>query len=459
MMMTLDRDRDHRDYPPEAGPRLRTGRDWRAHAASPVRFVFLFLLTACASAPAGESLLVRDDAGRWQWRCDGRPFTARGVGGDGDLALAAAIGANTVRTWGAEDLEDVVEGRSLPDRARALGLAVVAGLWVKHERQGMDYADPAQLQAQRDRIRAEVRRHRGHPAIIAWGLGNEMEGPDQPAGHELLWRELEALAQIVKAEDPSRPVMTTIAGAARAKIADVRRFCPHIDILGLNLYGGAPMAAVRLDEAGWDRPFMLTEFGPTGPWEVLATAWGAPIEPDTGAKVTGYLAAYRTALADPRGRCVGAFAFAWGQKQEATATWFGMFLHSGEKTPMVDIMGYAFTGRWPANLSPVTARLQPAFANARVRAGAEHTATVAASDAENDPLTYEWIVRAESTDRRIGGDREAAPADHPECIVRADGPKVVVRMPSVPGAYRLFVYVRDGRGGGCSENTAFYVDP
>jgi hypothetical protein len=32
-------------------------------------------------------------------------------------------------------------------------------------------------------------------------------------------------------------------------------------------------------------------------------------------------------------------------------------------------------------------------------------------------------------------------------------------MPAAPGAYRLFVYVRDNNGGGCSENAAFFVQP
>ncbi len=403
--------------------------------------------------------IVQGPAGHWQIRRDEKPFAVHGAGGWHNLPLAASLGVNTLRTWGVEDLLVNVDGKPLVDRAHELGLVIVAGLWLQHERQGMDYADADRLLAQRERIRQEVRRFRGHPAIILWDLGNEMEGPTSPSGPERIWREVEVLARLVKAEDPTRPVMTTIAGASKEKIEAVRRYCPSLDLLGLNLYGGAHAVVTQLDLGGWTRPFMLTEFGPLGPWEVRQTAWGAPIEPDTRTKVANYLRAHATAVSDPKGRCLGTFPFFWGQKQETTSTWFGMFLPTGEKTPMVDGMGQLYSGQRPPNSSPVTEPLHPNFANGSGRPGEEHTVEVIASDADADPLTYEWMVQDESRDRKVGGDDESIPPIHPECIVRISGPKAVLRLPVRPGAYRLFVYVRDGKGGGCSENVPFYVQP
>lgn len=433
-------------------------RPVRLRAARGTAALCLLALLTAMSASA-RTIVERDPQGRWEMRVDGRAFAAHGVGGVQHLALAAEIGATAVRTWGAEDLARDAGGRPFIDRAGELGLHVLAGLWLEHERRDFDYDDPAQLAAQRERIRAEVRRHRDHPAIFAWGLGNETEGPDQPVGREAIWREIEHLARIVKEEDPTRPIVTTIAGAFPPKIRELMRHCPSVDIIGLNLYGGAPFASHELDAAGWDRPFMLTEFGPQGPWETPATPWGAPIEPDTNAKLTSHLSALRSAWSDPRGRCVGVFAFAWGQKQEATDTWFGMFLRTGEKTPMVDLLAKEFTGRWPANRAPRTAPLRPPFAHDRLAPGTEVEVALAATDPDGDPLTFEWIVRSESTDRRIGGDHEQAPPEHPECILRTEGARAWLRLPDTPGAYRLFVYVRDGKGGGASENTTFFIQP
>lgn len=412
-------------------------------------------MTAVTSS--ARTTVERDPQGRWELRVDGRAFPVRGVGGQGQPALAAEIGATAVRTWGAEDLARPVDGRPFIDRAKEVGLRVLAGLWLEHERRGFNYDDPAQVAAQRERIRAEVRRYRDHPAIFAWGLGNEMEGPDQPDGREAIWREVEQLARIVKEEDPTRPIVTSIAGAHPAKLRALQHHCPSVDIIGLNLYAGAPFASIELDAAGWDRPFMLTEFGPAGPWETPATPWGAPIEPSTNAKLTAYLSAMRAAWSDPRGRCVGVFAFAWGQKQEATGTWFGMFLRTGEKTPMVDLLAKEFTGHWPANRAPRPAPLRPVFANDRLAPGAEVEVELAVTDPDGDPLTFEWVVQSESTDRRIGGDHEQSPPEHPDCILRTEGSRVWLRLPVSPGPYRLFVYVRDGKGGGASENAAFSI--
>ena len=122
-------------------------------------------------------------------------------------------------------------------------------------------------------------------------------------------------------------------------------------------------------------------------------------------------------------------------------------------------MAYEFTGRWPANRSPQIHSFKTALALDRVPAGREFTATVDAGDTEKDGLTYEWQVVAESRDRKSGGDHEEAPPVVSGCIIGPVGAKVTVRTPDQPGAYRLFVFVRDGHGGGCTENLPFFVQP
>ena len=44
--------------------------------------------------------------------------------------------------------------------------------------------------------------------------------------------------------------------------------------------------------AGFTRPYIVTEFGPFGFWEVGSTAWKAPIEPSSTEKAQVYLKNY-----------------------------------------------------------------------------------------------------------------------------------------------------------------------
>ena len=86
---------------------------------------------AVTPALATKVTLAQDANGRWQWLRDGAPYAVRGVSGHQFLEQAAALGATTIRTWGAESLDDEVNGKNLLDRAHALGLTVLAGLWVQ----------------------------------------------------------------------------------------------------------------------------------------------------------------------------------------------------------------------------------------------------------------------------------------------------------------------------------------
>ena len=271
---------------------------------------------------------------------DGRPYVIKGAEAACTSKRSKQAGGNSLRTWGEDDLEPLL------DRAQELGLTVTVGIWLGQERQGFNYADAASVRREVEKARGFFRRYRRHPALLMWGLGNEMEGSgDNP----VIWQTVNEIARVAKSEDPNHPTMTVIAEAGGRKISQFMSLCPDVDVLGINSYGGLPTLPKRLADAGLDRPYVITEFGPPGPWEVRKTGWGAPVEPTSTEKAGIYLANYSGSIAAQRGRCLGSYAFLWGHKQEATATWFGMFLPSGERLGAVDAMTFAWTGRWPAN--------------------------------------------------------------------------------------------------------------
>jgi hypothetical protein len=345
----------------------------------------------------------------------------------------------------------------LIDRCEELGITIAAGIWVAHDRHGFNYADPQQVQQQREQVRKAIRKYKDHPAILVWGLGNEMEGPTGKSDVPHIWKELNELAAIIKQEDSKHPVMTVIAGAATSKIKGILEHYPHIDILGVNAYAGAGGAAAMTKAAGWKKPFVLTEFGPSGHWEVPKTKWGAPIEPTSRDKAAAYYSTQKTLQEEAADISLGSYCFVWGQKQETTSTWYGMFLKSGEKLPQVDAMCRAWTNQWPKNRCPRVKGVESEIKEATVPPGKLCVIRAEATDPENDKLTWEWMVTAESTDIRVGGDKEAEPPSLPECIVSQESDQVVMRSPSKPGNYRLFLIVRDGKGSASAENICFQV--
>ena len=209
---------------------------------------------------------------------------------------------------------------------------------------------------------------------------------------------------------------------------------------------------------GWEGPYLLTEFGVAGTWEVQPTPWNAPVEPDPSAKALETYTAYTLDRDDNVGRSLGSYVFFWGHKQEATATWYGMFLPSGEKLPRVDAIAYAWSGEWPDNRAPKLQSLETPIAFKKVAPGSASYAIADILDREGDALSYVWDIRAESTDRRIGGDAEAEPPSFPEVIEDGQGTsRIRFRAPDQPGAYRVFVTAYDGQGGAVVHNVPFYV--
>ncbi len=409
------------------GPALARG-DWQApRGAIPVK-------------------LIRTDAG-WQLLRDGQPYFIRGVGGTTALEELAARGGNSIRTWGADGLDELL------DAAHRLNLTVTVGIWLGHKRHGFDYTNTEHVIKQTQQVRDTILRYRDHPAVLMWGLGNEMEGEGDNAA---VWLAVNQLAQMVKRLDPHHPVMTVVAEIGSQRVPHMQQLCPDIDIIGINSYGGGPSLGKRFKRAGGVRPYIITEFGPPGPWEADTTEWGEPIGMSTTAKAEHYRQTYqRSVLAQP-GLCLGSYAFLWGWKQEGTATWFGMFLPDHSRLEAVDAMGELWSGHAPDNRCPRIANLRIEGSN-QCAAGSVVRALVELTDPENDTLRVQWFLREAAKEYVTGGDAQQPNREFPEAILASDHTGCTFRLPDAPGPYRLFVYAYDPAGGAVTDNVCVLV--
>ena len=393
---------------------------------------------------------LRQTEDGWQLLRGGEPYFIRGAGGSsGSLEVLAAAGANSIRIWDAEDI-----GARL-DAAHALGLSATVGIWLGHERHGFDYNNEAQVSEQLERARQAVLRYKDHPALLLWAVGNEMEGyesGDSPA----VWTAVNDIAAMIKDVDPHHPTMTVTAELGGGRIESVHQRSPAIDIHGINSYGGAPSLPKRLREGGATKPYVITEFGPVGTWEMPKTEWGAPYEQTSTEKAEFYRQSYESGVVGAPGRALGSYAFLWGHKMEGTETWFGMFLEDGSRTASVDVMTELWSGDPPADLAPTVERLV-IDGNAQVDPGAEVQVHTGAADPEGGSLDVRWALRPESGDYLTGGDFRPTLPDIEGAIIegRADGARV--RMPEEPGAYRVFLYVYDEAGNAATANIPLLV--
>lgn len=409
--------------------------------------------TAQASAPpiAWKPVPVRVEKIDLGYRLlrGGEPFLIKGVGGQTDLALLKRCGGNSIRTWGAENLGAIL------DEAHKHGLTVLAGLWLGHERHGFDYNNADQVARQYEQTRQVILKHRNHPALLAWGVGNEMEG-DAKGDNAAIWSAINCIAAMAHKLDPNHPTFTVVAEIGGDRVKNVHRLCPEIDVVGINSYGGAATLPERYVKAGGTKPYVLTEFGPAGTWESKKNAFGAVPEPTSTAKAKAYRQTYEKAVTEAKGQCLGSYAFLWGQKQEATATWFGMLLPGGKRLAAADAMQELWTGKAPANRCPEMRSLTLTGAD-EVDPGATVTAKADVVDPEGDALKVRWVLQSEAERFGEGGDAEAAPPTFPDAVVESDAATATVKMPKSGGVYRLFLYAEDGHGGAAVGNVLIRV--
>ncbi len=404
-------------------------------------------------APAGPiKVEVRHTASGYQLLRAGQPYFVKGAGGGQYPERVAAYGGNSVRTWDTRDADRVLK------EANANGLTVMLGLDVARERHGFDYNNPETVAKQLEAMRAEVLKFKDNPALLVWAIGNEL---NLSYTNPQVWNAVNDMARMIHATDPNHPVTTVLAGVNAKEVALLKARCPDLDLLAVNTYAGLTTIPQEVRESGWTGPYLVGEWGPTGHWECPQTPWKASIEETSSQKADVYRARYEASVPKDAAHCLGSYVFLWGQKQERTPTWYGLFTEDGQESEVLDVMQYLWTGKWPGNRAPhLSAFLldgkQPTD-NIRLQPGSAYPVLARVADPDRDPLTYRWELLPETTDLSVGGDRESRPQPIAGQLTAGAAGAATLKAPTKPGAYRLFLYASDGHNNVATANTPFYV--
>lgn len=426
---------------------------------------------ACAHAAQSPSVVkVGKQNNQYFLTVNGKPYNVKGVGlgykNDKEVIALKKAGGNTFRTWSVTNIEQELA------IAEKLGLMIAVGIQTGKELIGFDYNDDAAVAKQFKRVTAVIEKYKNHPNILMWVINNEpnlLYGADgklkevNPKVYSAMGDIIDTIHKI----DPNHPVTFSLAGHDPKDIAQVLKYAPNIDILSVQSYGSLVTLPNSIAESNVDKPYMVTEFGPVGHWELPSTEWGREIEEPSAVKATGMAKRMQDIILDDKsGKIIGSFVFFWGQKQERTPTWYGMFNESGEQTARIDELTRLWTGSYPANRAPLSKSITinniQAVDNIRLKPRQLATVKVNVSDPNNDSLTHEWILMKEVEVRSQGGHHEEKPAVIPLQIVTTDVQSEFVTMtfnaPGEVGEYRLFNYAHDGKNKVGNANIPFMVE-
>jgi hypothetical protein len=415
-------------------------------------------LTTLASwtKPLNEPIPVeiKRTNGSFQLYRGAEPYYINGAGGSGHLELLASIGGNSIRRWSTGP-----DTMNLLDRAHSLGISVCLGLNMGKERHGFDYDNEQAVASQLARMRDEVLKFKDHPAVLMWGIGNEL---DLNYTNTKVWNAINDVSKMIHDEDPYHLSTTMIAGITQEKVDHLNEKCSDLDLLSVNTYGGLTSLPKNVRDYGWDKAYIVTEWGPTGHWESPRTEWDVAIEETSTVKAELYKNRYQASINSDIENCLGSYVFLWGQKQERTHTWYGMFMENGDPIEVVDSMQYNWTGNWPENRSPGIDdyRLdgKTAIESIYLKPGQQVEAEVFPIHGSSEKIAIDWEVFHESTDLKDGGDREAKPPKVEGLIDQAEENKILLNAPEKEGAYRLFVYLKDEEINRlATANIPFYV--
>ncbi|MEL6673254.1 MAG: glycoside hydrolase family 2 TIM barrel-domain containing protein [Bacteroidota bacterium] len=411
-------------------------------------------LGACQSneSATGSKVEIKQVNGQYDFYIDGERFELKGAGldinaGQNFQALAEA-GANAFRTWSTDAAPMEL------DSAVKYDLKIAMGIAMGKELHGFDYGDTAAVRKQLARIKEEIITYKDHPALLCWVVGNELNLLIMPDGSlgVVNPKAYEALAEIVDyihEVDPHHPVTTTFAaGAYGDHIKVMLEHCPQIDFLSYQVYGGLAGLVNQEMANGIDIPYTVTEYGPLGHWEMPSTSWGREIEENSTQKADGLRDRLAKGFtADTTGRNMGGFAFLWGQKQERTPTWYGIFNKDGRATAVADELTLYWSGAYPADRAPAisSATLDEKVStdNITLEPAQAYTFAVNAHDHAGDSLRYVWKMMKEVDVRSQGGAFEKEPDYLDIEVVAETNGQLTFRTPAEPGQYRIFSYIYD----------------
>ncbi|GAA0454342.1 hypothetical protein Aca07nite_69530 [Actinoplanes capillaceus] len=406
--------------------------------------------------PAGPSVVrVTGSQGNWQLTVNGTPWEVKGMtygppqaAADGYMRDLRNMGVNTIRIWGPDASTPL-----LLDTAARHGIKVIVGLWLNH---GADYVnDSAYKTAVKSEIVAKVNELKGRSGVLLWDVGNEVILEMQNYGlaadvvearRVAYARFVNEVAEAIHAADPNHPVTST--DAYTHAWTYYKPHAPALDLLAVNSYGAIDTVKRDWIAGGHTKPYILTEGGPAGEWEVPNDVNGVPNEPTDLQKKAGYTYSWNAIKGHP-GVALGATEFHYGIENDFGGVWLNTTT-GGWRRLGYHAMRQAYTGQTAPNTPPEITAMTVGTQTA-VPAGGTFTVSATATDPQGDLIRYNLMA----SDKHINANRGLR---HLTFSQTGNG-QFTVRAPETLGVWKVYVYAYDGHGNVGIEQRSFRVVP
>ncbi len=220
--------------------------------------------------------------------------------------------------------------------------------------------------------------YKDNPGVLMWDVGNESvlglqncySGDELEQQRNAYTTFVNQIAQKIHSIDPNHPVTSTDAWTGAWPY--YKRNAPDLDLYAVNSYKDVCNVKSDWQAGGYDKPYIVTEGGPAGSWEVPNDANGVPAEPTDQQKADGYTNAWNCITSNP-GVSLGATLFHYGNEDDFGGIWFNL-VPDGLKRPSYYAVKRAYGGDTSGdNLPPQVTGMNVTDATTGVPAGGNVT--------------------------------------------------------------------------------------
>ncbi|MFB9054910.1 glycoside hydrolase family 2 TIM barrel-domain containing protein [Formosa undariae] len=386
----------------------------------------------------------------------GFPFYIKGVSGTAYFKELAKIGGNTIRVYDTTNVGHIL------DEAERYNLAVIVDIPLpKFGKYYNPYSEESyNIQLQKD-VKRFVNKHKNHPALLIWNLGNELNYPLVIRKNNFI-KTFNSLIDLIHLEDPNHLVSTTISGTSRGQTFGIYIHSSKIDLLGFNVFSNLKDLNALNSKISFVTetiPYYVSEWGINGPWEAAKNDWDAILELNSTQKGAFSKETYKNYIKNDD-LSLGSLAFYWGTKIEGTPTWFNIFDADGRKSQTF----YDLQSLWstPKNSVKLPPQINAMFLKGMI--DQEHVvlkpndlvdARISLQNERDTTLVYKWEIYKEGW-----GNQEWIYETSLNTFQINDddkGKSITFITPRKEGPYRLFAYVYDTHNNFSTANIPFYV--